>query len=141
LKIFRLIEVALKWPLILIFLIIPFSVKAENSQNGYLESGGLIWTPISVLKNWHGANNFCLSLQKDNLNDWRLPTKTELTTLYASNEMQNKGWVLTNTWSSSNNGLILSHHWVYSLDEGKDYPLIDYYLNYVTCVHARTVAP
>ena len=121
----------------LIFLMTAFSATAENSDDGYLHSGGLIWTPISFLKNWHGANNFCLSLKKDDLNDWRLPTKTELTTLYASNEMQNKGWVLTNTWSSSNNGLILSHHWVYSLDEGKDYPLIDYYLNYVTCVHAK----
>lgn len=140
-KIFRLTEVALKWPLILIFLIITFSVKAENSQNGYLESGGLIWTPISVLKNWHGANNFCLNLQKDNLNDWRLPTKSELSALYSSNEMQNKGWILTNTWTSSNNGLVGSHHWVFSLDEGKDWPLINHDLNYVTCVHARTVAP
>ncbi len=140
-KILRLTEVVLKWSLTLFFLGVAFSAKAENLQDVNLESGGLIWTPISFLKNWHGANNFCLNLKKDDLNDWRLPTKSELSTLYASNDMQNKGWILTNTWSSSNNGLIGSHHWVFSLDEGKDWPLINHDLNYVTCVHARTGMP
>ena len=127
----------MKWLVILFFLVSFLSARAENSEDGYLHSGGLIWTPISLLKNWNGANKFCLALKKDNLNDWRLPTKSELATLYASNEMQNKGWLLTNTWSSSTNGLVQDRHWIYSLDEGKDYPAVDFWLNYVTCVHAK----
>ena len=112
-------------------------VSAETLQDGYVNSGGLLWMPVSFLKNWSGADKFCLSFRKDKLDGWRLPTKKELASLYASNDMNDKSWILTNTWSSSSNGLIPSHHWVYSLDEGKDYPVIEYYLNYVTCVHAE----
>jgi len=120
--------------ILLPLIFIANNVLADN-QVQYINSGGMVWMPITFLKNWNGANKYCSTTLISNLTDWRLPSAEELLNLYASTDVANKGWILTNTWSSTHN--VQDSHWIVSLDEGKKYPVTDFFLNYVTCVHIK----
>lgn len=120
---------------------------------GYVVQGGLTWTPntiggnnlggkISGTANWTVADDFCRNGTFNDQTGWRLPTITELTSLYNSGPINGEGWLLVRTWSStvrSSDGKYAS----FQLSEGRIYytgltlapffpDVYNYY--YVTCV-------
>ena len=68
--------------------------------------------PISgVTCNYANANAFCAS-SFNGLTGWRLPTKDELVALYRSGAMNEQGWAMYDTWSSTPNSTG-GHFYVY----------------------------
>lgn len=107
--------------------------KAKPSlPQGYVSQGGLTWMPVTFTKPWAEANSYCVNTTLNGQTSWRLPTKDELSALYASGAMKGQGWMLTYNWSSSP-GSSGSHYNVY-LDIGSVLPINDTENRYVTCV-------
>ncbi len=125
---------------------------------GYVVQGGLTWTPntigsnllggsltgsISGIANWTVADAFCRNGTFNDQTGWRLPTITELTSLYDSRAIINvQGWELRRTWSSTVRSTD-SKYASFQLSEGRIYwvgltlaPLLPNVYNYyyVTCV-------
>jgi len=98
----------------------------------YVNHGGLIWMPVSIKGyNYDQAMALC-SGAINSKTGWRLPTKDELLALYASGAMNDMGWALHNTWSSTarNNGT----YYVVNLISGGVGSDNDKDIQYVTCV-------
>ena len=117
------------------------AIKEEEAKwPKYVSQGGLTWMPMTFTKNWADANAYCANTAINGQNGWRLPTKDELSALYASGyasrAMNRQGWNLDYTWSSTpnrdthysvnmRNGEVSSNH--YSSFDALD-------VIYVTCV-------
>jgi hypothetical protein len=112
---------------------------AENTQNreapkGFVSQGGLTWMPISHSeKKWPDANAYCTKTAINGQTGWRLPTKDELIALYNSGAMEDQGWTLFNTWSSTTDST--GDHYLVDLHDGSDRALYKTFSYYVTCVH------
>jgi len=77
--------------------------KAAALPQGFVQQGGLIWMPITFKKDWPDANAYCSDTEINGQTGWRLPTQDELFALNASGAMNNQGWNLDATWSSTPN--------------------------------------
>ena len=81
--------------------------KEELVQGGILvyeaDGHGLISAPSDLGKeDWTSAKMVCDELELNGFNDWRLPTKEELDTLYTLMKLQGKGGFEDGSyWSSS----------------------------------------
>jgi formylglycine-generating enzyme required for sulfatase activity len=79
----------------------PATQQAELPK-GYVSQGGLTWMPINTSSyTWDDAHAYCTNTAINGRTGWRLPTEAELKSLYASGAMNNHGWTLTWTWSST----------------------------------------
>ena len=99
---------------------------------GYVNQGGLTWTPNNAKNSWNDANAYCTTSTINGQKGWRLPTKAELDGLYKSGAMNGKGWTLGYTWSSDTD--IPGTHWYVDLDFGISSPNFDYSNLAVSCV-------
>lgn len=75
--------------------------QTEGRKGNYVSQGGLTWMPVTFGKKWEDANAYCANTAINGQTGWRLPTKDELSALYASGAMKGQGWVLDYTWSST----------------------------------------
>jgi hypothetical protein len=111
--------------------------QIDNLPNGnYVTQGGLTWSPISFNRTWTDANAYCSRAIIKAQSNWRLPTTEELSDLYKSGELNDKGWTLSSSWSSKLNGRN-SHEYV-NLSNGDVFSDEDTFHNFVTCVHETT---
>ena len=69
----------------------------------YITQGGLTWAPITTTATWDEAKAICANLSARDLSDWRMPTFSELSALYASGALTTTptGWKLRQTWAST----------------------------------------
>ncbi len=110
---------------------VGFTVAALPA--GYVYEGGLTWMPISsATYTQSSANTRCTTTTINGTNDWRLPTETELSTLYTSGLMNGQGWTLSFTWSST--PYSAGYHYYVVLYDGYVHANVDTYDGYVTCV-------
>lgn len=109
-----------------------FTVSAAGTGT-YVVQGGLTWMPVSTPTTYAGATALCAGTIIGQTG-WRLPTKSELSTLYTSGAMNGQGWTLHYTWSSTPSSAP-STHFIVSLLNGlvdfADDPLLG---GYVSCV-------
>jgi Protein of unknown function (DUF1566) len=106
------------------------NVEAPKS---YVYQGGLTWMPIGpYTKTWSDANAYCNNTAINGQSGWRLPTKDELSALFASGAMTGQGWTLYDTWSSTSDHP--GYHYIVTPKEGTVYGGGDTGQNYVTCV-------
>jgi formylglycine-generating enzyme required for sulfatase activity len=109
------------------------TTQQAELPKGYVSQGGLTWMPInSPTQTWSDANAYCNNTAINGKTGWRLPTKDELSALYASGAMISQGWTLNYTWSSTPYSTGIHYHifllsgvlfWGYDTNQG-----------YVTCV-------
>lgn len=107
------------------------AVAAAALPAGYVSQGGLTWMPVTFSKNWTDANAYCTGTTINGETGWRLPSKTNLSGLYASGAMNGQGWTLGRTWSSTVNGP--DHDYV-NLNDGTVGKQRNLFTHYVTCV-------
>ncbi|CAN1502194.1 Protein of unknown function DUF1566 [Methylophilaceae bacterium] len=96
--------------LLLSSLILP-SAFAADMPAGTVVSGGLTWTrnnstvASSGTANWNATHSTCNALSVGGIDNWRLPTKQELSALFAASRsvLTSAGWTLGTTWSSTRN--------------------------------------
>ena len=84
-----------------------FALPSETKHNkeAFFDSqSGLLWQDNKdtqvVKKNWHNAKEYCERLNYVEHNDWRLPSKAELFSLYKK-ESNLKNLASSRYWSSS----------------------------------------
>jgi hypothetical protein len=106
--------------------------QTEGPKGNYVSQGGLTWMPTTFKKEWEGANAYCTNTAINGQTGWRLPTKDELSALYASGAMKGQGWVLNEVWSSEPSAPNVYGHNVVHLDRGGDSGFGG--RSYVTCV-------
>jgi len=105
--------------------------------SGYVYEGGLTWMPISTTTYFQpNAATLCAGTI-NGLQDWRLPTQSELSALYSmypnnSSVLTGQGWTLFSTWSST--PYSAGFHYVVYLDYGYVRAINDTIYYYVTCV-------
>ena len=109
--------------LLLNTLLLP-SAFAEDLPTGAVVSGGLTWTrnnsTVASLgpTNWNTAHSTCDTLTSGGFDNWRLPTKQELSALFAASRsaLTAAGWTLGTTWSSTHDDA--GNHYVVDLFSG-----------------------
>jgi hypothetical protein len=74
--------------------------------------------------NWDDAMMYCQLLTIDNKNDWRLPTKNELYTIYESSN----DFVRGNYWSSDESDI--TGAWFVNFNNGIQYRMSKHIINY-----------
>jgi hypothetical protein len=108
---------------------------------GYVSQGGLIWMPNNIIpssgngvgiSHWVNANTYCNTATILGQTGWRLPTTAELSALYMSGVMNDQGWTLGYTWSSTSAGA--GTHEMVRLSSGQVISFGDGGFGYVTCV-------
>ena len=108
----------------------------KEPPNGFASQGGLIWMPIGDSKmNWTEANSYCSYRIINGKADWRLPTNDELSAAYISGVMNDLGWTLNITWTSTPEGN--GSHNAVLLFNGADATVGDMVSTYMTCVHSN----
>jgi len=109
---------------------VSFAVVALPA--GYVYAAGLTWMPVSsTTYTYANAETLCSGIINGKI-DWRLPTQLELSALYSTGAMNGQGWTLSDTWSSTQDGVGI-HFFVY-LVNGFVNSLNDTNNFYVTCV-------
>lgn len=109
------------------------SMAGTANAGKFVTQDGLTWKPIDSIKlNWEDANDFCTTRTFNGQTGWRLPKKYELTMLYESGAMNNQGWTLDFTWSSTPVGS--GKHYNVYLNNGVVLLDNDTNEHYVTCV-------
>ena len=99
---------------------------------GYVFQGGLVWMPVSnIIYTYANAATLCAGTI-NGVNDWRLPTQAELSSLFNSRKMNGQGWALYDTWSSTYS--LGNNHYVVDLAFGSSYPGDNMTSNLMTCV-------
>jgi hypothetical protein len=106
--------------------------EAVAMPKGFVSQGGLTWMPVSFYNNWSDANSYCINTAINGKSGWRLPTKDELKALYDSRAMNDQGWTLGNTWSSTPDSA--GGHYYVLLGHGGSIPYYDLRYGYVACV-------
>ena len=83
----------------------PKKTEPTPPQN-YVTQGGLTWAPITTFANWDEAKAICANSSSQGFSDWRMPTFSELSALYASGALTTVpvGWTLRQTWASKGEG-------------------------------------
>jgi hypothetical protein len=111
--------------------------QVKREKDRWVSQGGLTWMPISFKKSWTAANSYCNNTIINGQRGWRLPTQGELLSLYNSGAMNDKGWELSGTWSStpitSGEHFFVPLHGMGSFSVDYNYN-VDTYELYVTCV-------
>jgi hypothetical protein len=114
---------------------VAVTTSAAPLPAGYIAQGGLIWMPTtSITYSWVNANSYCTNSTitiNGLIGGWRLPTLTELSSLYVSGAMLGHGWTISGTWSST--PAPYSSYWLLNLSDGTT-AYGNAYSMYVTCV-------
>ena len=81
-------------------------VKSTATLNsGTVASGGLVWrAPPAITRQWSHTLPYCAAAPIAGQNGWRLPSKAELSALYAdkgSTYLANAGWSMGWIWSTT----------------------------------------
>jgi hypothetical protein len=108
--------------------------------SGYVYEGGLTWMPVSATTYTQpNAATLCAGTlgMINGVTDWRLPTTSELSTLYStypnnSSVLTGQGWTLINAWSST--PYSAGSHYAVGLINGGVGSTFDTSTLYVTCV-------
>lgn len=96
---------------------------------------GLTWMPVAHVDTWANARAYCQTTTISGASGWRQPSDTELAALYASGEMNGKGWTLGHTWSSTMaSNLSEAGHVALNLSTGASSERPDVSGSYVACV-------
>ena len=71
----------------------------------YVTQGGLSWMPITFTGDYISADTYCRDTTINGQTGWRMPTESELFSLYSSGAMNGQGWTLaasvrSSTWNS-----------------------------------------
>lgn len=111
----------------------PATVSIIAYPAGYVAQGGLIWMPVTLSDTWPNADAYCASFSINGQSGWRMPTRLELSALYASGAMNGQGWVLAGTWSSTPYNV--GYHYFIDLNYGTDTWMPDAAAILVSCVH------
>lgn len=109
-----------------------FHQHQVEAPKGYVSQGGLTWMPVTSSDTWVDANAYCDNTVINGLSRWRLPTKSELLSLFSSKAMNDNGWELGNTVSSMSGGA--GYHYSIDLNVGTLMLYDDTYSAYLTCV-------
>lgn len=96
-------------------------------------NAGLTWAPVTFSATYANAASYCTTTSINSATGWRLPTDAELTALRTSGAMNNQGWSLSRTWSSTAGGLAGERKTV-RLDDGVAASLAETGEAYVACV-------
>lgn len=67
----------------------------------FVMSNGISWMPVSLIKTWADANEFCTNTTINSLTGWRLPNNFELSELSKNVVLTDKNWFLSQTWTST----------------------------------------
>ena len=67
----------------------------------FVISNGITWMPVSLIKTWADANEFCTNTTINSLTGWRLPNNFELSELSKNVILTNQNWFLGQTWAST----------------------------------------
>lgn len=125
-------------------------ITATTLPAGYVTQGGLVWSPDNLSQGatyaatyptyhfftWPEAEAYCANFSVNGVTGWRLPTQPELSALYASGAMIGQGWMVFDTWSSTQFGVGL--HYLVRLYDGYFGGGLDTSVYYVSCVHYVT---
>jgi hypothetical protein len=110
------------------------SPTSITPTGAYVVQAGLTWMPISVARSQADAITICTTTLINGLPNWRLPTVSELLSLFNSGAMNGQGWTLGTTWSSNT----VNGNGSNTVNIGNG--LHNYYhpavINYVACVHS-----
>ncbi len=98
----------------------------------YVTNGTLNWMPASSVATWAAADAFCKGVTGQGVTGWRLPTQFELTALVGSGKLAEKGWNLSDTWTSSA-GAAEKQHVAVNLTTNVTMSVADATNAYVTC--------
>jgi hypothetical protein len=102
---------------------------ANSTTNGWSNTGNLVYNTLQT----NAAAQYCYEMVYEGYNDWYLPAKDELNTLYAQ-KVAVGGFTTSIYWSSSES--TVTNAWYQNFnagnqnDDGKSYP------NYVRCIRA-----
>ena len=90
---------------------LAITTTAASLPAGYISQGWLTWMPNNIgpwsylwfpgATDWNTANTYCTSTTINGQTGWRLPTQTELSSLYRSGALAGQGWAGNGTWSST----------------------------------------
>jgi len=111
----------------------PATVSIVAYPAGYVAQGGLIWMPVTFSDTWPNADAYCSGFSINGQSGWRMPTRLELSALYASGAMNGQGWVLQGTWSATQYSV--GYHYFIDLNYGTDTWMPDAASISVACVH------
>jgi hypothetical protein len=129
--------------------VVVFSVKDANNNlasttstvtfivgtvSGYVVQGALTWMPVTFGNTWPNADAYCTNTTINGQTGWRLPTRAELSALYASGAMSGRGWILSYTWTAEVDGPFGGVHWLVDLVSGQINGFLDSQPFFVTCV-------
>jgi hypothetical protein len=101
---------------------------------GYVYQGGVLWMPVSGTQSWYSAYMLCASSTINGQTGWYLPYQSQLESLYSSGAMNNQGWTLGETWTSTTDS---GNGYYVNLSTGSVNSSLLTYYQYVTCVHNR----
>jgi hypothetical protein len=103
------------------------AASGNPSPSGCLVHDGLLWMdPGAHLKSWHGAHALTRCRMGD-MDSWRLPTASELVSLFRSGQPLRRGWPMHFFWSlttGANGAHYVVHHAdaeVYVHDNDRDF--------------------
>lgn len=99
----------------------------------FVTNVGLTWAPVTFSATYANAASYCMTTSMNATSGWRLPTDAELTALRSSGAMNNQGWSLSRTWSSTAGGLAGERKTV-RLDDGAVASVAETGDAYVACV-------
>jgi hypothetical protein len=109
--------------------------KAPTITAAFVTNAPLTWRGISHTDKWTNARDFCEDSVINNTTGWRLPTADELSALYNAGVLANRGWALSNTWSTSvGSSTQTPSHVVINLSTGERGERADTAVSYVGCV-------
>lgn len=107
--------------------------KPPATNASFVTNAGLTWAPVTFSATYANAASYCATTTINATNGWRLPTDAELTALRSSGAMNNQGWSLSRTWSSTAGGLEGERKTV-RLDDGVVANIAETGDAYVACV-------
>ncbi len=106
---------------------------APATTAAVVTSGTRTWMPVTFSDSYANATAFCTTTTINGKKGWRVPTELELSDLRASGALNDKGWNLSRTWSSTA-GEIAATRKTVRLNDGTVADVAETGSAYVACV-------
>jgi hypothetical protein len=107
--------------------------SAPAFTGNFVSFGGKSWMPVGLINTWAEANTFCTTASINGQTGWRLPVEVELTELYKNVNLNNQGWLFSNTWTSTV-GTVAASRRVINLSNGTTSDLSEVNSAYFSCI-------